>query len=422
MKKLGLITFSLALVVFLAVSVTAADYEVNEVKIDGITIDSGKTVYAETDSELEIEVFILYETGTKTYDDVKVKAWVGGYEYGDVEETTEPFTVEPGVSYRKVLKLALPDDMEGNADYKLHVQVYDSEEVADDYTYPLELRVQARRHSLKIQDVIIRPGSSVESGNPLFVTVRVENLGQKKEEDIRVSLSIPELGISARDYIDELTANEDADSAEDNEDEEDSASSDELYLRIPENTLPGTYTLNVNVDYNRGTDMVSTTKTITVVKPEEEVVAEEKPLVNFDSTSNTAAVGEEVAYKVTIANLNQESGIYSVEVDGESLFANSRIDPVFVVVPGKGSASINIYLTAKDSASAGQHPFVVKVLKSGELVREASLTLEVKEAEKPVSTQSYLVIGFIVLVVILIILGIAVLVGRGKAEEPRQYY
>ncbi|MDD5178234.1 MAG: hypothetical protein PHT54_03060 [Candidatus Nanoarchaeia archaeon] len=421
MKRLNIMLLTLVFTVLVAASVSAVGYEISEVEIDGIEAASGTVVYAEADKELGVDVFINYDSGNTTYDNVKVKAWIGGYEYGDVEETTDPFVVEPGVSYKKTVSLYLPDDMEGNEDYTLHVKVYD-EVNSKEYMYTLSLRVQSRRHSLKIQDVIVRPSTSFEAGMPLFVTVRVENLGQKKEEDIKVTATIPELGVSARDYIDELTANEDADISEDNEDEEDSASSDELYLKLPDNAAAGVYTLNVDVDYNRGNDRITTTKTITVVKPEEAVV-EEKPLVNFDSTSKSAAKGEEVTYKVTIANMDKESGVYSVEVEGTDLFANSRVDPAFVLVPGEGTASANLFLMAKDSATSGMHSFTVKVLKAGELIKEETLTLEVSgETSEPTSTQTYLVIGFIILVVILIILGVAVLVGRNKPEEPRQYY
>ncbi|MDD5331545.1 MAG: hypothetical protein PHE43_01840 [Candidatus Nanoarchaeia archaeon] len=419
MKKLNFILASLVFALFATTLVSAAvDYEINKVKIDGIEAALGTVVYAETDNTLEVEVFVL--GGATSYDDVKVKAWIGGYEYADVEETTSPFLVEPGVTYKKTLNVELPDDMEGAEDYTLHVEAYGKDGSAPELAFPLELRVQPKRHSLKIQDVIIRPDSNAEAGNPLFVTVRVENLGQKKEEDIKVTATIPELGISVRDYIDELAADEDSDLDEDNEDEEDSASSDELYLRLPENAAAGVYTLKVDVEYSRGNEIVSTTRTIYINK-EEATVVEQKPLVNFDSTSKVAAVGEETLYRVTIANLNDEAGIYSVEVSGADLFATSRVDPAFVSVPGKGAATVNVYLKAKDSATLGLHSFSVKVLKENSLISENTLNLEVSGQETS-STQNYLVIGFVILVVILIILGVAVLVGRGKAEEPRQYY
>ncbi len=57
------------------------------------------------------------------------------------------------------------------------------------------LRIKETRHLLAIRDIIVRPGTSVDSGRPLFVIVRVENMGANKEEDIRVNVAIPDLGI-----------------------------------------------------------------------------------------------------------------------------------------------------------------------------------------------------------------------------------
>ena len=64
----------------------------------------------------------------------------------------------------------------------------------------------------------------------MLATVRVENKGQKDEDDVKVTVSIPALGLSATDYIDEV---------EEDEEEE----TEELFIRMPKCAEAGQYEL-----------------------------------------------------------------------------------------------------------------------------------------------------------------------------------
>lgn len=408
MKKSLLFAF-VALVVISMVS--AQDYTLDKVTVDGVTVmedglvvGSG-AVFLERGEETEIEVFVK---STDAVDDVKVKAWIGGYEYGDVEETSEIFDINAAnVVYKKTLRLDIPNDLDvDEGDYTLFVKVFDRTESVEE---SFDVFLEEKRHLLKIQDVIVR-SSVVDAGSPLFAVVRVENLGDKKEEDIKVSMSIPELGVSTRDYIDELAAHE-----IDNEDEEDSESSNEIFLRIPKDAQSGFYDLVVDVEYDRGHKVLTKKETIEVVGKEEEAKPVISGMVVADSASQSVKAGEESLFRITVMNTGNDPALYSLEVGGEKLFATSRVDPGFALIKNGESASFDVVVKANDDAE-GLKNFVVKVKAGETIVKEVPLSLEIEGSSYSMST--VLVAGFIVLIVILIILGIVLLATRNRPEEP----
>lgn len=425
MKSKLCLAFLLVASMLVGISAVSAstNFVVDHVEVDDmIAAQNGDSIFVERGQTSVIEVYL---SGNGSSDNVRVKAYLGGYEYDDVEALSDIFEVEPGVSYRKVLKLDIPEDLEASDDYTLRVKVYDDDdEIENEYV----LRVQEARHGVKIQDVIIRPDTKIEAGRPLFVTVRAENLGSMKEEDLKVTVSIPELGISARDYIDELAASEDSDENEDNEDEEDSLSSNEILLRIPEDAKTGNYELLVKVEYSRGHSVVTQKENVYVsgVAPEEQVTpGTPETVISVDSTSKTVAQDSEVGYKVMLANLGPSAELYSVEVAGEQLFADARVEPSFVTVQPDKTGEFIVYLKAKPDATEGRHSFTVSVKSGNEVLQELSLSADVAKKSIASSTQWFggdvkqaVLIGLVVLVVILIIVGLVVAFSRKGDDEP----
>ncbi len=404
--------------IFMVSPVKANDepFEITAVEVCDIVADKDQTeaVYVERGTSCNVEIYLL---GNDNTDDVKIKAWVGGYEYDDIEDVSEMFDVKSGVKYKKYLRLDFPEDMDTSKsldhgdDYTLYVEVYNKDfRIDEDYT----LRVEDTRHLVAIRDVIVRPGNYVEAGRALFTVVRVENMGARKEEDIKVVVSIPELGISTRDYVDELT-----DLEINNEDEEDSMSSNELFLRIPSDAKTGDYEMLVEVVYNRGHSVSRAKEMIHVVGAESEEAQDEGTyLVNFDATSKEVNLGDEAAFKVRIANLNGEAHVYSVEVSGEKLFANSRVENNFVRIAKDSTGEITLFMSGKQ---AGSNSFTVKVMTDGKLLEERTLTLNVKG--DVLDTRNVLLIGFVVLVIILIVLGLIVAFSKMRTgDEEEGYY
>lgn len=417
MKKLLCILIALLLGLTVLVSASASnDYTVSDVEIDGLNA-IGKTVYVERDSTLNVDAVL---NGTNEVNDVKVKAWIGGYEYDNIEDVIGPFDLEAGVARAIHLKLAIPDDLDASETYTLYIEAYDD---VNEYSVSYPVKVEEIRHSLKIQDVIFRPGTTVAPGDYLRAVVRVENLGAKKEEDIKVTVKVPELGISQRDYIDELVASENTDDS----DEETSQSSNEVLVQIPTNAKAGDYEVVVDIEYNRGHDIVSKKSMIHVAGASEENI---EAIISIDSTSKQIAKGTETAYKLMFANLGENSEVYSVSVVGAELWANTRVDPAFITVAPGQTGELFVYLNAKEDAEQGNKMFTVKINSGANTVKEITLNADVTGEEKTNwgSFKNTLEIAFGVLVALLIILGLVIAFKRPKSgnsiEEPDEqtYY
>lgn len=221
--------------------------------IDRVDIDD-TTVYENQVNRLDIEVgntvpVEVWLTSTEDLDNVRVEVEITGYEHGDISDKTELFRTEPDATYKKNLMLSLPEDMDKDS-YQLRVQVTDrnSGELIQSYNLLLDLA----RHSMTIEDVVFYPENAVTAGQALLATVRVENFGQKDENDVRVHVSIPELGVGATDYIEEVES-------------DDQEETEELYIRIPADALTGDYTVLIDVDYNDGHASISQTNSISIL-------------------------------------------------------------------------------------------------------------------------------------------------------------
>ena len=240
MKKLMLaMLIVLSLVSVPAMADESSNYEISSVYIEGISYASDSAINVERGDEVTVRVNI---EGTGEATDISLKTWIGGYEYETVQETSEMFDVEDGVIYGVTLYLELPTDLEAEQEYTLYVQAYDATDVV---TETATIMVSKDRHLVEIQDVLVE---DAEAGDYVSATVRLENMGDQKEEDIKVTVTNEELGIETSTYLDELT-NEEID----NEDEEDSGDVT-LTFQLPEDAAEGDYTLEVLVEYNQGYD------------------------------------------------------------------------------------------------------------------------------------------------------------------------
>ncbi len=250
MKRLLIaLMFVLSLVAVPAMADTSSNYVVNGVYFDGMDISSN-TIYVERGENQEL---VVYLTGTGETTDVNIRAWIGGYEYDSVQVASAMFDIEDGVSYQKKLTLEFPEDLDANQEYTLYVEVYDD---LDSVTYSGTIMVSKVRHLLDIQDVIL--DSSLDAGDYTTATVRLENMGDNKEEDIKVTVSIPELGIEESTFVDELTNDE-----LDNEDEE-SSGDVSLTFQIPSDAESGDYEVQVSVSYNSGYDTLEESTSVSV--------------------------------------------------------------------------------------------------------------------------------------------------------------
>lgn len=425
-----------------AVAVNAAGYDFVDAEVDGVDIDvtdsTAKTIYVERGEEVDIHVEFI---GTADIDDVRVKAEIEGYD-DDIEDKTSRFDVQNGLTYTKKLTLEIPDDIDSSEEYTIVLTIVDQSESE---TIEIPLKVEEVRHDLRVKDILLRPGSVIEAGKPLYVGVRLENLGAKREKDVKIIVSVPELGLSVADYLDRLYTEEQED---DDSDDRNSDQLDDLYLKIPEDIVSGDYELVVRVEYNRGRESITSKKTITVVCASgmgtgcldcttttpgstttctSGVAADSvEAIISIDTTTQTIAQGEGAVYKVMFANLGSNAKVYSLDVTGTIGWANARIDPTYLTVSPGQSGEMYVYVSVSDGAAIGEHDFTINVKSSGNTIKEIGIRADVTSTSATDwgNVRKGLMLTFIVLLIVLVVLGLIVAFGKLKKgdelvpEEP----
>ncbi len=419
-SKFGILgVLMLVLIGVLAVAVSATlPVTIDQVEVEGTTLSPSDSTRLDLERGQTVDVRIEL-VASADVENVEVTGFISGYEYNDYEsmsDTTHVFDMEAGVKYVKTLTLTLPVRAEED-DYKLRLIVTDrnDDELIENYN----LKLDVARHSLEIRDVVFSPEEEVVAGRALLTTVRVKNIGEKDEESVKVKVSIPALGISASDYIDVIEAG-------------DSTTSEELYMRIPDTAAAGDYTVEVSLDYDEGFESLSAKKTITVTEPvcvedacqtsAEETA--EKTIITISTDVQQLVKGQGGSvYPIALTNEGKSTKTYVIKVDGIEGWATSRISPSNVVVLAPGETStIFVYLSATDAAAAGEHMFSVSVSSADAVLKQLPLKAEIVGQQTTSfgwdRIKTALEIGFVILVVILVVLGL--IIGFSKLKEKEE--
>ncbi|MDP3728460.1 MAG: hypothetical protein Q8R18_03310 [bacterium] len=341
--KTFLLLFALFLIPF--VHADSSNYNIDSVYVNGIEVNADTKVQVELGSTAQIQVYL---EGAGEATDVRVRAWIGGYEYGSIEETSEVFEINNGISYKKILNLKVPEDLDVSSnEYTLHVEVYDSEE-RENREYVLYF--EQERHDVVVEDILFS-ANTVAPGDYLSVKVRLENQGAKDEENLKITVSIPELGISNRVYMDELASGE-----------QESAQS--AYLVIPRDAA-GEHEVLVSVSYNNDYSEIIERSFILVSG---EQVYDEDTFVSISSITDLVA-GEESSYKVQVTNLGENTKLFYLTVEGlnpeytEKILVAPRSSGefIFTLEPEEAGASYVFVQVDTDEGMVAQKLFSVDV-------------------------------------------------------------
>lgn len=400
------------------------------VKVEAVEVDNFQLSASDTNvRDLERgEDFTLKVklTATGNAKDVEIRAFVTGFEFGrnePISDSTSPFDVEKGVSYVKSLKLKLPERVEEDT-YRIRVIVGGRDN--DEITQNFRIKVTPTAHEVVIRDLSISPEDTVQAGRAILATVRVKNLGDKTEKDVKVRVSIPDLGVTATpDFMDELKSDE-------------SATSEEFFLRVDQCARPGTYDVKAEVTFEQGDKVATAKKQITVTKGPCEApsagpssVSAKGVKIAYNAEPQVVeAGGAAVSYTITIINDGAETKSYSISVSGAD-WATVRLSPsnMVTVKPGD-SQTVFASVSAKRGAAAGGQVFSVRVKdQAGDVVKELSLSANVVGSGAGVGAAGLvqlLQLGLIVLIVVLVVVGVVVafrrMKGPGQGEEGAQTY
>jgi len=369
-----------------------------------LTVEEGETL------EVEVE---LVNNGATDAKGIEVVARLSGYEHSDtteLEDSTDLFDVKTGTTKYQKLELVIPQDFDVDDAYALRVFVLDrnSGEIEAEYM----LNVESPRHSLVIDDVAFSPGNSVKAGRSLLATVLLENYGARDEEDVKVTLTISELGVTATEFVDVA-----ADESED---------VPEMFLSIPASAKEGDYQVKVTADYDG--DLAEEAYTIHVVanemyQPQASLVLAVGPETQMITAGKTAT------YAIALTNTGVASKAYVLEANGGDWSTVVLSDSLVVLESGKNKV-VYVDVTAKPTAVLGEHIASISIKSGAQELQSVPLKGNVVSAGNTntgndnLSLRNGLEIAMVILVVLIIIIGLIFGISRMRKddEDKATYY
>ncbi|MBR9683311.1 hypothetical protein GOV03_02110 [Candidatus Woesearchaeota archaeon] len=388
----------------------AVDMDINGVFTENVAVEAGET--------LDVELKLLGlddgdDEHTFEVKDIQVEIEVNGYEYGDLEDSSAMFDLEEGDSKWVDLSVTLPRDLETGDDlYSLRVKVTDQN--SNELTRVVNLKVDNARHGLDIADVVFSPGTSVKAGQSLLTTVLVENFGGNDEEDVKVTVEFPELGLIAVDYIDLI---KDGDKEHTGEDEE--------ILRLPLCTEEGDYTARVTVEYNHG-ETVSKDFLIHVSASDRCSAGEDKLIITVGPESQNVVANQQAVYPIALTNAGTSAKTYVLELNTGEWAASSLSENLVVLAPGN-TAVVYAYVTANDAATAGEKVATLTISSDDNVLKTIYLQANVVPQDSGLNLRSSLEVALVVLVAVLVLVGLILGFSRLRKDdvdegEEKTYY
>ncbi len=426
MKGLFAVMFGLILAISMAFSAYAAPLAIDSNKIsvdmDGSLLREGDT---STIRQLErgetFEVKVSLEA-VKAVKDIEINVFVTGFDSRteQMTDSVRPFDLGENESIVKRLSLKLPDRAAEDK-YKLRVVISDrfSEPIVKNYN----IKIQPSESDVVIRDFEVSPEEEVQAGRAILATVRVKNLGDSQEDDVKIRVSIPELGVSATapDFIDDLDA-------------EESATSEEFFLRINGCARPGVYDVVAEVTFDDGDEKVTAKKPITITKGDCEAVSESgsakvgQVTIGIPPESQSVVAGGSAAsYPITITNSGASAKAFVLSVDSAD-WADFRVSPSNLVTVKAGSTqTVYVLASARAGTQAGDKVFTMSVKDSSDNVLQTlALKAEVVgSAGSSSSIRNALTIALVVIVAILVLVGLVLAFRRvkgGEEGEGQTYY
>jgi uncharacterized membrane protein len=403
-----IMTWGLALMIMLlALPLVAAGtlpISIEQTKIDGFDINNSQFKVERGD---DIEFKVKFTT-SKDLTDIDVNLDVSGYKYGN----TDPINARKHIrninandSEPVTLHLDLPDDVEDDF-YTLRLSISDRTDI---FEQTFKLHIDQADTLVRIVDVIINPANDIKGGGTLLAFARVENQGDQKEKNVRVTISLPELGQSQTAFIDDI-------------DQEDEEESPELLLRIPRCTQAGLYDLVTQVKYDDRREQTQSVQQIRIT-PDNTCTTTTGPTTVVTGVNlATIAQGQGVVFPFMITNGEPTAQAFTITITGLEDWANVRVSPgATLVLDSAEQATFYVFTTANKNAAQGPKTFMATISSGGEIIEQLSITANVVKGKSTFTPTQTILAAFLILLLIILVI-VAIMLGFNRNNKTKSYY
>lgn len=407
--------FVLMLVAIFAASfVSAQNLGIEYVKLNGEIFDNSSVGAHTNNLQLERGEDLNIRVRVKALADVnnvQVEADIYGYEYSDNEEylvsdTSKVFDMGTGDVDNVDLELEIPIKMDKKYTL-LRIRVGDEDGTSFEEVYQLRIVGISEEDAIIIKDYSFSPSTTIAAGRAFTSTVKIQNIGDKDLDDVKVVVSMPELNVRDSEYLDSLDADE-------------KETLDNFLLRVPDCAEPGVYDVEINVEFDEYESTSESTQ-ITVLPGDACTVqqSESRTVVSVPGEQEFAA-GAEGAYPILITNQGTTQKTYTITVSGVESWGEYRLSSPVIVVPAGDTETVYLYVEA-DRDVSGEKVFLATVTSDNDS-KEFALTADIDGREG--GLKKGLEVALVVLVIILIIIGLIIGFNklRGSEDDGAQTY
>ena len=335
-----------------------------DVSIDSVEVES--KVVAENENN-----FIIIGQGSKRIDARVRLTAVEDVENGRIEavlemqngdvvaDTTMNFDMNDKDTSTFNLELPLIGVFE-QSDFRLRIKVIDAKGKFEEKVYGL--RLSQKKFPFIISSIALTPEDNVDAGKNLLARVDFRNIGILPLEGIKVRASIPELGVTATRFVDQLKVNGDE-------------ISEEFMLKIPDSAESGTYTVRAEIfsQFGGESEVKDITFFVIGVNEQAQQIVNDRLVINVPVVKqNIPNDDTEVMYQLRLTNEGPDAETYTLLLDGGK-WANLRLDDsnVMILKP-KESKTFNIFASTTEKPS--EQIFLADVKSNDKTLSQIQLT------------------------------------------------
>ena len=395
-NRLALSFFMVLLGISIFAATAAADsIRIDRVYLNGLKLSEGGTTRISNFMEGNSIVLNVHVDSIDSLSSVKIEAQLTGDSGKTSIDRTNSFSMKANVTSIKTLYLTLPDSPD-NEKYRLTVFAQDSSKGSDQAEFTVQIESPSK--DVEIRQILVNlENNEVQAGRTVPVSVRVKNSGDRAEEDIKVMVSIPALGITASDFIERLDADE-------------TTTTRQMSLRLPRCVAPGFYEIEAVANFDNFDYSETKSESFRITEnpacnpaynpfigydgnqvnggasyPSDNYPSSNYPSNNYPSTNYptgttgqsagvtisvppsgdaTAGAGGAV-YPITISNPSATAETFSFTVDGIGWGSYSFEPTNIITIGAKGTGTTYLYVAADRAAAPGNYNFALMLTNRG---------------------------------------------------------
>lgn len=370
--------------------------QITSVEVDGEQV-LGQTINLEPGRTIDVRITFVADVAA---DDVRMKAEI----VGEDDVVSERFDILPGGKYVRTLQLRVPFDLDDDSNESRTLEIEVESENSGSVDEFISFTIQRVSYTLEILSVQIQP--EVKAGDTFVMDVVLKNRGSHEATDTFLKVTMPELGLETRTFYGDVAQEDRGDP-----DETDSVER-RTYVRIPANTRPGLYT--VQLEAFNDDSFVQTERRILVVG------AGQDTTVYSSSTSQDLALEERGEYRLTVVNRGNSLAVFNLNADAPAALDVDLSESV-IVVPAGSSKTVSVFASA---AEEGDYDFTVSVTsEDGTLIDQEAFVANVagENSGNGVGQNTTVLLTVILAIIFIVLLVVLIVLLTRKPEQKEEF-